>query len=395
MEYIDIKSFTPYAITMSAQTSVTDSNKDELPRYESVIALEQSMAQADGVANGLIAPAPVPTHVRLLRMDSGLPRHRLCSVCQIFHPKRASYGMIVGGESSSIPEDIDDGCNERRIALETRFAIGWPSIQLVMRAANLGPDHGLPVSSLAVSWSDNQWQYETDARIVKDRLLIRVEATKTLDYAGAKYLQGVTESALRQDLKGLPLCRCPSSRSMTYMVESLIDIQYSNTKKRRSRCVEILLLRRVPYQCGRCEDMHHYCTYCGTEYDVECSRRVKDTNVVHLKFVRLIDAGPLKWVRDASQFASSGIHPVYGSQGDRLDQDHPCCREESDLFTEWYMAAPDARREYEQWERLQRGCKARPIRQIPPWLMEMSRSPDGKLEYPGPLPRWSAPRPEA
>ena len=111
-------------------------------------------------------------------LDPDLPSLRLCFPCAIFHTRKS-----LRDEREDIIYNRDwlwsNCCRPLGILCASGcYVLGWPSMQLIMRAYHHSPEHGIPLDFLEQEWESNDvWNHHAKPSIVNGRLLIRIEST--------------------------------------------------------------------------------------------------------------------------------------------------------------------------------------------------------------------------
>ncbi|KIW56316.1 hypothetical protein PV05_04984 [Exophiala xenobiotica] len=115
------------------------------------------------------------------RLDKQLPDHLLCFPCSIYHIRSQK------GQETLRPTNIanplfkcPNAFNPEKRVSRTRLTVGrslpFPFVQLVLRAREYSPNHGIAIDSLARRYKDRdgEWTHQTSFAIVNGHLLVRV-----------------------------------------------------------------------------------------------------------------------------------------------------------------------------------------------------------------------------
>lgn len=213
----------------------------------------------------------------LIAMDSALPNHLYCPMCEIYHVRTQK------GKESLKPtltlnhlfkcKHIDSTPPRTRIA--SGRTLPFTFVQLALRAHRWGPDHGLTMNDLARRWKEPEtgWSHTTVYRVHNGHLLMRVISQKfavggMVEAAKRGFFYNMYEDftpyfsvcAHWRDGDLMPIVKCA--------VDHLPPPRYKITEAHKMQQTPLPEKPRVVAMCGTCQPMRR-CPECPTEYLVE------------------------------------------------------------------------------------------------------------------------------
>ncbi|CAG8953916.1 hypothetical protein HYFRA_00010877 [Hymenoscyphus fraxineus] len=217
----------------------------------------------------------------LVKLDSSLPNHLLCSLCAIYHRR-----IRIGDEKLKATHVINPIFNcpyanePTELPIRARLVPGhrlpFTFVQLALRALNYGPQYGIPYSKLDRRLKDKEsdWTHQIRYYHHKGHLLLRATsktfAAPGLTLSGQRHLLYSREdytpyfSVCTHWQNGLlmDLCKCALSH---------IPIPVDPITSQLKRGPQITLSRpakAIVTLCGKCRPMRR-CPSCPTEYLIE------------------------------------------------------------------------------------------------------------------------------
>lgn len=135
----------------------------------------------------------------LRRLDGDLPDHLLCFPCATYHVRTQKGQEMLRPTNISNPLfNCPNAFNPEKRVSRTRLTVGrslpFPFVQLILRAHNYSPAHGIPIDSMSRRYKDRdgEWTHQTRFAVVNGHLLLRVIssafATPALPPAGLRKL---------------------------------------------------------------------------------------------------------------------------------------------------------------------------------------------------------------
>ncbi|KAL1306469.1 hypothetical protein AAFC00_005167 [Neodothiora populina] len=213
----------------------------------------------------------------LKRMDSALPNHLYCPICEIYHIRTQKGHENM--KPTLVLNHLFKCPHLDQIPPRTRIASGrtlpFTFVQLALRADKWGPEYGVTLNSMARRWKEPEtgWSHTTVYRIHNGHLLMRVVSQKAA-------VGGMVEAAKRgffynmyedftpyfsvcahwRDGDLMKICKCA--------VDHLPPPKYRIRDAHKMEQTALPERPRIVAMCGNCQPMRR-CPECPTEYLVE------------------------------------------------------------------------------------------------------------------------------
>lgn len=214
----------------------------------------------------------------LSTMDHHVPGHLFCFLCACYHARSQPGKEKL--PASHVANPIFICPNARKLALpRIRLTHGrelpFAYVQLATRAERHGPNHGVPVTSLARRWQckDSDWSHSVRFHVHENgHLLMRCSSTayvkprlqpveeRLLLYSRSDYAPYFSVCSHWANGNLMPLCKCALSH-IPAPIEGVVD------QLRKGPKIELKKLHTniMPKMCDECKPIRR-CQECPTEY---------------------------------------------------------------------------------------------------------------------------------
>ncbi|KAI9725324.1 MAG: hypothetical protein M1828_003339 [Chrysothrix sp. TS-e1954] len=118
---------------------------------------------------------PLSQYERLKQTEFDNPGLIFCASCNAVHkrPTRDEGRFDIGGPSCAA------NSRSQKLSLGGCRSLTWWQVHLAVRAERFTPAHGIPLCGKVEEWDCWNWHYTSRFKMMDDRLLVRIWATKT------------------------------------------------------------------------------------------------------------------------------------------------------------------------------------------------------------------------